>query len=359
MQDVIVVGASIAGLSTANECAKKGLKTTVIEEHAQLGRPVKCSGLYSKRICKLAGINKSFAEHAVRGAIIHAPSGYSFEIKKTGIAAYVVDRAKLDRHVAGEAVRSGARIITSARFDSLKPTDNGMAVKTSKTVLETKLVAGCDGANSRVSSYVDSSQTKKLHGLIAITSQEDYSDFVDLYFDNKKYPGFFAWKIPRGATTEYGVAASVEHAANAFRGFLKENNVKKYSTLSGLIPMGFKKTYAERMLLVGDAACQVKPLTGGGVIYSLLCSKIAANTFNDAIAQNRFDESFMRRYENEWKKQISGNIRLGLAIRRLYSLMPNWQIDAVLRLLGFAPARKTIEKFGDMDFTLKLGDHNL
>ncbi|MFH1105712.1 MAG: NAD(P)/FAD-dependent oxidoreductase [Candidatus Aenigmatarchaeota archaeon] len=359
MQDVIVVGASIAGLSTANECAKKGLKTTVIEEHARLGVPVKCSGLYSKRICKLAGINKSFAEHSIRGAIFHAPSGYSFEIKKTGVAAYVVDRAKLDRHVAGEAVRNGANIIANARFDSLKSTDNGIAVKTSKTVLKTKLVAGCDGANSRVSGYVDPSQTKKLHGMIAITNQEDYSDFVDLYFDNKKYPGFFAWKIPRGATTEYGVAASVEHAANAFRGFLKENNVKKHSTLSGMIPMGLKKTYAERIVLVGDAACQVKPLTGGGVIYSLICSRIAANAFRDAITQNRFDESFMKRYEDEWKKQISGNIRLGLAMRGLYSLMPNWQIDAALRLLGFAPARKLIEKFGDMDFTLKLGAHGV
>ncbi len=359
MQDVIVVGASIAGLSTANECAKKGLKTTVFEEHARLGVPVKCSGLYSKRICKLAGINKSFAEHAVRGAIFHAPSGYSFKIKKAGIAAYIVDRAKLDRHVAGEAVRNGAKIIANTRFDSLKSTGDGIAVKTNKTIMKAKLVAGCDGANSRVSSYVDSSQTKKLHGLMAITEQEDYSDFVDLYFDNRKYPGFFAWKIPRGATTEYGVAAPVCCATGAFRRFLKENNVKKHSTLSGMIPMGLKKTYSERIILVGDAACQVKPLTGGGVIYSLLCSRIAANTFQGAIARNRFDESFMKRYEDEWKKQISGNIRLGLAIRGLYSLMPNWQIDAALRLLGFAPAKKLIEKFGDMDFTLKLGAHNL
>lgn len=359
MKDVVVVGASVAGLSTANECAKKGLRTVVVEEHGKIGFPVKCSGLYSRRICKLVKIRKSFVEHAVRGARFHSPSGYCFEVKKTGVAAYVIDRAALDRHMAGEAVANGAEIITNTKFKSLEVTDRGIVVETNRSRLEAKAVAGCDGANSIVSGYVDSAKVTKLHGLIAITNGENRSDFVDLYFDNKKYPGFFAWKIPRGSTTEYGVAARAGHATSAFQRFLAENNVKKHSTLSGMIPMGFRKTYAERILLVGDAACQVKPLTGGGVVYSLICSKTAADTFNEAIICNRFDGSFMKRYEDRWKKQVAGNIRLGLAIRKIYSCMPNWQIDLAMRLLGFAPVKRFVEKFGDMDFTLKPGNHTL
>lgn len=360
MKDVVIVGASAAGLSTANECAKKGLRTVVVEEHGKIGFPVKCSGLYSKRIRKLVKIRKSFVEHTVRGARFHSPSGYCFELKRPGAAAYVIDRAALDRRIAGEAMANGAEIITNTKFKSLRETARGVAIETNRNRLEAKLVAGCDGANSRVSNYVDSSKVMKLHGLIAITKQANHSDFVDLYFDNKKYPGFFAWEIPRGSATEYGVAGPVGKAAGAFHGFLKEKNVKKYSVLSGLIPVGFRKTYAERILLVGDAACQVKPLTGGGVVYSLICSRIAAQTFALATEQNRFDEDFMKRYEREWRKQIAGNIRLGLSARKIYSLMPNWQIDMALRLLGLAPARKLIEKFGDMDFTLKLSkNHNL
>ncbi len=359
MKDVVVVGASAAGLSTANECAKRGLSTVVIEEHGKIGFPVKCSGLYSKRICKLVKIRKSFVEHTVRGARFHSPSGYCFEVKKPGAAAYVIDRAALDRHIANEAIANGAEIIPNTKFKLLKTSTGGVTVETSRNKLETRVVAGCDGANSSVSGYVDSAKVTKLHGLIAITRQENHSDFVDLYFDNKKYPGFFAWKIPRGSTTEYGVAARVGRAASAFQKFLAENNVKKYAILSGMIPIGFRKTYAERILLIGDSACQVKPLTGGGVIYSLICSKIAADTFDEAIACNRFDENFMKSYEDRWKKQVAGNIRLGLAIRKIYSCMPNWQIDLAMRLFGFAPVKRFVEKFGDMDYTLKMGNHTL
>ena len=100
-----------------------------------------------------------------------------------------------------------------------------------------------------------------------------------------------------------------------------------------ILPLGpVSRTYAPRLLAVGDAAGLVKPTTGGGIYYSLVSGQIAADTLDDALRADDLREGRLRRYEVEWRERLGAEIRIGLAFRTLTARMNDQAIDAVIEL---------------------------
>ncbi len=356
--DVVVAGAGSAGLNTAIACAKLGLNVVVVEEHKKIGFPRHCSGLYSSRFAELVGLENDYLEHEVNGARLVSPSGNTVTVDKKETAAFVVDREKLDAHLAAVAKEAGVVVLTGEKITGMNTNGNNAVITTGKNTIETMLVCGADGANSTIARTLGLAAPHRLNGIMAITKDENYSKYVDLFFDNKLYPGFFAWKIPRGKTTEYGLAGETgpKNVEN-FTKFLEKFNAGKYELSSGIIPFGFQKSFANRVLLVGDAAAQTKPLTGGGVVYNTICGRIAAKVFSDAVRKKRYDEKFLSVYEKLWHKAIGRGIQRGLFLRKIYSGMPNAAIDAVFKILGNRFFEGLISKYGDMEFVLSRDRH--
>ncbi len=356
--DVVVIGAGSAGLNTAIKCARGGLNVAVVEEHTKIGFPRHCSGLYSTRFLTMMGMSDDFYEHEVFGAKFHSPSGKIIEFMRKERVAFVVDREQLDAHLGAVAEENGVKIFSGAKVLEFNASEDGASVATQKDTLHTKLICGADGSNSFVAKKLGFSAPKKLNGIMAITSEHDDANHVDLFFDNKLYPGFFAWKIPRGKTVEYGIAGDIGPTnVNNFNNFLQKFGVEKYELSSGVIPYGFQRSYSNRILLVGDAAAQVKPLTGGGVIYGMICARIAAQVFADAVSKNKFDEKSLSSYESMWRDTIGRGIRRGLAIRKIYAGMSNKNIDLIFRFLNNGLAKNIFEKYGDMEFVLERKPH--
>ncbi|MBI3413293.1 MAG: NAD(P)/FAD-dependent oxidoreductase [Candidatus Aenigmarchaeota archaeon] len=356
--DVIVVGAGSAGLNTAINCAKAGLSVAALEEHNKIGFPRHCSGLYSTRFLSLMEVKEDFYEHEVFGAKFHPPSGKIIELMRKEKVAFVINRELLDDFLGKRAKECGVNIISNSKVSDFTADPNGATITTDKKTLTTKFICGADGSNSFIARSLGFKPPHRLHGIMAITKDEGHSNYVDLYFDNKLYPGFFAWRIPRGKTTEYGIAGETGPAnVNNFNNFLAKFDVKKYELSSGVIPFGFQKSYSDRVLLVGDAAAQVKPLTGGGVIYGMICARIAARVFSDAISKNRFDEKFMAKYQKLWRSAIGKGIARGLLIRKIYSRMSNRSIDAWFSLLNNRVTKNIFENHGDMEFILERRPH--
>ncbi len=357
--DVVVIGAGSAGLNTAIHCAKLGLSVAVVEEHTRIGFPRHCSGLYSTRFLEFTNLAKEFYEHEVRGARFHPPSGKAVEMGRDDTVAFVINRGLFDMHLSKVAKESGAEIVTGTRVSGIRIERDHANVFTDKKTLSARLVCGADGSNSTVARQLGIKTPPRLHGIMAITKENDFSNFVDLYFDNRLYPGFFAWKIPRGKTVEYGIAGNVgpDNLEN-FNRFLEKFGVVKYELSSGVIPMGFQKSFSNRTLLVGDAAAQTKPLTGGGVIYGMICARIAAQTFAEAVKQNRFDEKFLSRYQSAWRGKIGKGISRGLLVRSVYAKMPNRAIDALFGVVNNPVVRRMFENYGDMEFVLERNPHS-
>ncbi len=338
--DVIIVGAGPAGLYTAKLLEKK-LDVVVVEEHKKIGFPVQCSGLISRNLENLMEINKVFVEHRVKSALLHSPFGTELKLEKAKTAAYVINRGKFDCFLA-KSLKSRVLLGTKAKSISVK---NRVRVSTNMGDFESEFLVGCDGANSLVAREFNARPQEILTGLIALVKKQDRSANVDLWFDKNITDGFL-WKIPRGEKTEYGMLGKKV----GFGVLEKFFGLKNYEKVTGLVPIGPGKTYFDRTILIGDAAAQIKPWSGGGVVYGLTCAKIASSVILDSFKEGDFSETFLKRYEDGWKKSIGKNISLGLMFREFYKEMNNRDIERIFRKLR---EKKTGFSFLDMDFPVE------
>lgn len=387
--DVLVVGAGPVGLYLARLLEGSGLSATVLEEHMEIGRPNHCSGLISSNLDLFVRPQEEWVEYRVSGAVIRAgPS--SIRLKKPGTAAYVIDRSRFDAYLAhgldvrleekvegvtadrsrlyrlpanvrlqarnrvegvaqgeeGDDWREGDQSRLQARRGKVRVStgEEGVLVKTNKGVYKAQVLIGCDGANSVVARHFGSMPKKLLQGVIAVTREENYSDYVEILVEKSLARDGFFWKIPRGKTTEYGMFAGRAD----FRSLEKFFSIKRpYERRAGLIPMGPGKTYFPRTLLVGDAAGMAKPWSGGGVIWGFTAARIAAKVVVQAFQERDFSESFLARYERGWKKAFGRQIQVGMLGRRLFGNLDQGDSEAVLKCLGFL--QPLINRM-DMDF---------
>lgn len=342
MFDVIIAGAGPAGLHAARCCGAAGLSTLVLEEHAEIGKPCHCSGLISSNLHDFVPINKEFVEHKIKGAIMHAPNRKELKLEKPGTAAYVIDRARFDIFLAS---RVKSKILLKSGIDSFTVLDDRVVVKSGRKTFESRALLGCDGANSFVRRRMNVKPRETLNGLIAITKGRNSGDFVELWFDKQVCDGFL-WKIPRGNATEHGMLGT----GVKFRQLERFFNLTGYEKHAGIVPLGPPRTYFNRCLLVGGAAAQIKPWSGGGVIYSLTAAEIAAQVLLEAKEANDFSESFLKKYEQEWKRKFGSRIRAGMLARSMFKRMSNAQIN--LALSSANRLRFLMNKM-DMDFLVK------
>jgi len=348
--DVIIAGAGPAGLHAAHQCERLGLSVLVLEEHAEIGRPNHCSGLISANIESFFPVKdlKDCIEHRVRGAIMHSPNGKQLKLEKPGTAAWVINRAKFDSFLASR-LGSETEIMLKSAIDAFTVLDDRVIVKSGSRTFESSALVGCDGANSFVRRQMGVQPKEMLNGLIAIVDEKDDSKHVGMWFD-KDWTDGFLWKIPRNQSTEYGMLGTGAKFEQLKRFFdLKGKLIKQ----GGVVPLGPPKTYFDRVLLVGDAAAQVKPWSGGGVIYSLTAAEIAADVLKQAKAVNDFTAGYLKRYEHGgdgWKKAFGSRIRTGMIGRSLFKRMGNTRLNLAMR--GMGRASFLMNKL-DMDFLMK------
>ncbi len=329
--DIIIVGAGPAGLYSAKLCEKMGFKVAVLEEHSEIGKPMQCSGLISTNLKRFVKLNREWIDHKVKGAILHSPSGITIRLEKKNTAAYVVNREKFDRFLS-EDLQS--EIFLDTRAKSIFVNKNRAVVKTQNNTLFSEIIFGCDGPHSLVRRHFGVKPKEMLTGIIALEDKPDDSKYVEIWFDKKLCADGFVWKIPRGSKTEYGMLSKKP----SFRTLERFFNLDNYSKISGPIPMGTHRIHFTRTLLIGDAASQVKPWSGGGVIYSLTAAKIAASVASKAFEKGDFSEGALKEYEEKCAEKINKHIELGMMFREFYRKLSNPQID------------KMFERFKEMKF---------
>jgi flavin-dependent dehydrogenase len=152
-----------------------------------------------------------------------------------------------------------------------------------------------------------------LHGVLGFHDEPDYDDFVDVHLT---VPQFFAWRIPRGeAGVEYGLATPPDDdVTERFETFTSEYGVDTHRHCSGLIPIGPPdRTQTGRVFLLGDAAGQNKPFTGGGIVYGMTAADIAADVVDPT------NPGSLEAYEHAWRDELERDITLGHLIRAGYS----------------------------------------
>ena len=322
MYDFVVVGVGPAGARFARRAAEAGHDVLALER-GEVGTPLACSGHVSTDVWDYVpgDAKANLLQNRVRGANFHLGSAGSrtYPFYRSTEISNVVDRVELDRTLADCARRAGAHVREGHTVTDVDERDDRVVVTASADGgterFAARMVAGCDGPVSRVRGAVglpDPAET--LHGVLAFDDAPDHTDFVDVHLT---VPRFFAWRIPRGdAGVEYGLAAPPSaEVTEMFDALTDAYDVTTDRFCSGAIPVGPPdRVTTDRTFLVGDAAAQTKPFTGGGILYGMTAADCAAATVDPAYPATLDD------YEAAWRDALADEIRLGHFVRRAYSL---------------------------------------
>jgi flavin-dependent dehydrogenase len=166
---------------------------------------------------------------------------------------------------------------------------------------------------------------------------------IEVRFGREVAPSGFAWMVPfrrEGVPHARIGLMSETRSGERFAVFVRslaERAGVDPDTLptprQKMLPLGpIEKSYADRVVAVGDAAGLVKPTTGGGIYYGLLSGALAAEALDEGLARDRLDERALRRYETRWRKRLGQEIRVGLAFRRIVARLSDESIDELIEL---------------------------
>jgi digeranylgeranylglycerophospholipid reductase len=385
--DVVVVGGGPAGCMAAKYAAKAGASTLIVEDDAEIGEPVQCAGLISTRAIKESelGNRNAFIQCEIRGAVVYSPS-YDLTLESPTQKAFAIRRDVFDRELAKAAQKAGADLILKSRVKRVRQRESERkqeltaATPRGTEEIRAKVVIGADGVKSTVARLAG--LTVAQSNLACVQIEGDYvteAGFAEIFVGKTVAPGFFAWAIPlgTGAENRARIGLCIDKRVSPHSSpllFLKRNLeqhpviARKYkgtvfsstagripipvnaSGLSGQIPRTVKvDTDADTgILLVGDAAAQIKPITGGGVYYGMKCGKIAGETAARACLTG--DITMLNDYERRWRKELGREIAVGLKVHRLRCVLSDKDFDTIVRTLVRSEMSRRIKSEGDIDY---------
>jgi flavin-dependent dehydrogenase len=230
-----------------------------------------------------------------------------------------------------------------------------------------KLIIDAGGCGAPISKYIAHPPERRIYVNSAQVNAEDLSDIdedlVELYFGRRYAPGFFGWIIPhRDGSAKIGVAAEGRaDIRECFNRFLMKHPIvssklRKANFLTDPfyhpIPIGGarERSYVDGILAVGDAASQVKPTTGGGIVLSLICGKLAGKTAAKAIQEKDTSSSNLRNYERAWRRLLGFDLAVMTWIRKVFYGLPDPQLDRMFATLNKLGVDDALSQTADIDF---------
>jgi flavin-dependent dehydrogenase len=289
--DLIIVGASFAGLACARTAAARGLKVAVLERKSDPGAAVRTTGILVKEAAEETDFPSQLTR-LIRGVRLYAPNGQFTDHSAPGYYFLASDTPNLLRWMADEARRAGAEVMLGAAFKGGEQIDDRVVVPAHD--ISARLLIGADGATSTVGRMFGLDANRRFLGGVEfeLEPEPDLDErFLHCFLDSRLAPGYLAWAVPGVGVTQLGLAArhGVRPDARAFLAAYQERLKlaprRIVARRSGLIPAGgpLANVATGRVMLIGDAAGHVSPLTGGGIVQTLRLGRRTAQLASDWI----------------------------------------------------------------------------
>jgi len=378
-QDAIVIGGGPVGSYAALNLAKLGVKVTVFEEHPQIGLPSHCAGhlsIRSLRNINLYPLSNGIVENIFSTANFYSAVGTKFSLLLSQPVTAVVNRSLFDKYLARQAERAGANFTLSAPVKSLINADGfvkGVNIQINgqrEEKVYSKITLDAEGISSRLLRQAGLTALKPKGLVYAVEAEvENVQDVerhaVEVYFGKAYAPGFYAWLIPKlDGTAKVGLAANKGNPREFLSALMSKHPVaSKQLGKAKITQIGYHaitlggpidRTYANGFLAIGDCASQVKPSTGGGVIFGLTCAKIAAKIASEALRQNNVSSDNLRIYQNRCSHLLGFDFNIMLRLRRFINSLSDEKVDQMLRFCSKLGVDKALSDVDEIDFQGKL-----
>lgn len=343
---MVVAGGSVAGLSFASEAAKRGLDVIVLEEDREIGEPEKCDGLVSLRGLRMYGFAPATdcIQSQILEGVVHSPSGTSIKINTRQLEVFVLDRSNYDKQLLSRAEDWGVKVKLDARVMDVRESEGRVTVEADGNY-ESALFVDATGPAGALKRYRGDLLPAAKYELEGDWFEEHR---VEVFMDQQKYPGFFAWVIPMGdRKAKVGVAGRGINTFRSLDSFLSERDSRILRRAAAPIYVGglIERFVSGRKVYVGESAGQVKPTTAGGIMTSIASAVIAARWTFEAI--RRRDLGLLQRYQLDWDERFGKEFRRMEKLRGVYERLSNHDLEALIAALS-SPA--VLNKLGSSDF---------
>jgi digeranylgeranylglycerophospholipid reductase len=355
--DIVVIGAGPAGSTAARFAAEKGAKVLILERDREPGIPVRCAeGVSHHGLKKFIEPDEKWIAARIDVAELVAPNGTSTKMYQNG-TGYVLERRIFDTVLCNLACEKGATLLTKANATGLILENQQIKGVQYTQFGEDKevfchLVIGADGVESRVGRWAGINTTLALDDLdtcvqYTVTNIKIEPNTCRFFFGTNVSPGGYVWVFPKSATSaNIGIGIAGNYAEQKGpKEYLDEFMAEHYPegkinyTVCGGVPTAatLKDIAIDNLMLVGDAARQVNPITGGGIIQGMIAAKIAGTVAGNAVIEKRFDKKFLKTYLKEWNDELGKNQKIMYSMKEKFMTMNDERFNNLVKFCNSVP----------------------
>ena len=361
MHDVAVIGGGPVGSHIAARLAGRGYDVAVLERKQFLSEPVCCTGIIGRECVNAFSIDEDLIWRWMNGARVISPSGKIARLWRPTPQAALVDRVGLNISLASRAKGRGVEYLMGTQVGVITAQDDHVTVGAAQSGtplnIEARVAVVATGFSPGFTEDIGLGRAgDSVAGAQAEVIAPGIED-IEVYCGQEVAPGFFAWLAPTAPGCALVGLLSRRRPGvylDKFLSFLQaEGKIASVNTETmhwGISLKPPSKTYGQRLLVVGTAAGQVKPTTGGGIYYGLLCADIAADHLHRALAADDLSARSLSRYERDWKKKLGRELRIGSWARKVYENLEDDQIEKIFDIIQSSNILDDLQKAEDLSF---------
>ena len=359
IHDVAIVGAGPAGCFSAAGLAEKGIDVLVLEREG-LPKPAPvCTGVIGIGAFEEFDLPRDTILAEVKDISLFSPSGKEIVYCPDIPLAYAVDREIFDDALRNKAEKAGAVFVGEANCGDFRMCDEWVEISASgfDSPIRARMVVVASGYNPLLMRKLGLEKIGDyFEGIQVEASMNDLRQKTEIYVGKSVAPSSFAWVLPIGPDrARIGLTTPRNSSYHLSRFLAAETLCARVKSVTDAvrkpIPWGkLKRSFADRVLVVGEAAGQVKSTTHGGLYYGLIGARCAIRTVIEAFDEGAFSRSVLGRYEERWQNIIGGEIDSGYRLRKYYAMMSDGIVERLFDISAEDGIMKTVHERARFDW---------